>query len=459
MSANRKAVFQHFMSNFHCSFTGGKDGVFEHSRVYLRKLLESPDKSLSAEAMRLDPRLTSTDHGAIAYSMAKAISEDKELAPHFLDIELADKTLVVYFEHQAKAAKIERILAEVGAIGILSKPGERLSDHVVSDLYIIALDPAPKVVESVVAEMKKTFAPAAAAPVKIDEIGQPGDGGSSEVRDNDPDSTESDEEDKPKDKKKSAAKKDKAAEKDELESVRAEAKELGLNETVFVDKLSTCVLPKADVVSMFKSYLGEKSVAAVLSADIAGNKVTAGDELAERDRLIRVLASRGLLEGGVTPTVDASVLSVIEQHADAIDTKDGIRFVKSEEQWSNLVEDIAVAVNNAQERNKVFETAIQKTVPVKITAERAAELLAYVQEACTAHEDSVVVGLLSTMSKIVLAESGVAASVEEAVTRGAWHAYVVEATKPAPKPRLAEADLLDAIFGIANDALLNPVQA
>ncbi len=155
----RRAAFGHTLLHYHNSFAGDREGVFEHSPGFIANLVEADQPTLAQQALRLDPRLTSTDAGAVAFAVAKAVSMDKQLAPDFVDVEIVESMMLVYFESKAQADKIKAVLGECGRVGIITKPQSRISDTVVADLWTVAIEPAAKVAESVVAEMRARFLP------------------------------------------------------------------------------------------------------------------------------------------------------------------------------------------------------------------------------------------------------------------------------------------------------------
>jgi hypothetical protein len=463
MSVDRKLTFLKMIECYSNSFEGEKNGIYSHDRRYLKKLLEAQGdaKDVSSAAMRLDPRLTSTETGAVVYSLARVISEDKELAPNFIDIELADKTLVLYFDHKTKAEVINRVVGESGTIGFLARPTDRLSDTIISDMYVVALDPKSAVQESIVKDMKKRFMPEA-APVTapsvpaVNELGATNATGAgagsddSDTRDSDDNENEEDDEKDGKSKKKSADKKDKAQEKDDLEteSVRQECKELGLEEALFVDKLSSCTLTKQVVEAIFKRYMGESSVSKVLVAPIAGNKITVGNELQERDRLLRVLASKGLMSGKIDLSVPESVTKVIESFKDKMTQKGDLSFPVSDMQYSDLVDEVVVALDRAHSSDlkPLFKMCVERTIPIKLSTERSDKLVGYVSEAYAKNESQVLISLVKACAKVIIAEASIAADEAEADERQAWINFVVEATKPAPEPKDEASVYLDDIL-------------
>lgn len=421
---SRRDVFANLVSKYHNSFAGVAGGVVEHSPEFISRVIEGAgdNPTLAAATLRLDPRLTSTDHGAVAYAVAKAVTENKQLAPAFIDMELVEKTLMVYFDAQAPADKAEKCLAEVGRVGVVARPGDRISDSVVSDVFIMAVAPAEKMVESVVTEMKKKFPPFMKKDKGCD------------------------------DKKKDSDKSDDADEATAgapLYRPIAECAHYGLAEDVFGDEsLAHCVAEADGVKAVFRGLFGEKALASTLSAAIGESGAPLADDAAgQRNRILRVLAGRGYLPHGAEavtwPAPVAEAIAKVVDAAAAVADKWALvegkgRTAADAEVFARAVDEVAVALDTVMaDANDVFEAFVDRIANLGIDPladEKRAELVGRVREAATKNEAVVIAKCLASLARAALFERGMYADAAQRDVVAAWTAYVAEATKPAPLP-------------------------
>ncbi len=439
----RRAAFANLIAHYHNSFAGVKNGVYEHSPRFIQNLLESGKPGENAATLRLDPRLTATDDGAVAFSMAKAISEDKGLAKHFLDIELTDKAMVIYFEHQADAVKIERVLSEVGKIGWMAKPGDRISDSLVSDLFIVAAEAKSTLKESVVAELKKRFAPEpvveAGANLMATAPAPTGAEPTPTVDDKDakPEAAAADPKPKPADvATNKQADGDDRQTKDELESVVASpCKALGLDERIFGDAaLAALKVEAATVNSLFTGLLGEKARLLAL------NGVAEADQTAA---LLRVLGARGLLEGGIKHILPEAVVKALDAVFAAIPAADAAP------EGYNAIDEAAVAIDAvAESAEAVFKLYVDRLVGTTVLPERRAKVVGHMKVAAEKNERAVLANTLCAIARCALFERGVAGNAEESAFLAAWKSHVTEATKPAAEPADPLLELADSVIAV-----------
>lgn len=431
LATARRARFAKFLECYHNSFAGDADGVFTHSPEYIAKVVEAAqgNSALAADALRLDPRLTSTDLGAVAFSVAKAVAEDKQLAPHFLDIELVESTMIVYFESKAEIEKAKKVLGECGRVGLIGSPGDRISDSVVSDLFIVTLEAAPAVHEAVVTEMKKKFPP-------FMKKGKSKD---------DKDSCDGDDKEKGGDP--SADEKDGAK---ESYSPADECAALGLAEAVFGDEpLALCTAGAEGVRAAFADVYGAAALELALKAKIGESLAPEADDAAgQRNRLLRLLAARGHIAGGKAAGLGEALDKVVAEHVKASGVVEGKAF---DEAADTLALALDAVVESADGIYTLFVERVLDTGAAALTPERTAALVAHLKEAAAKDEAAharVVARCLRSIASVAMFERGAFRSAAVAEAVAAWSAYVAEATKPATAP-------VDPLAGVI-DAMLSP---
>lgn len=433
--ARRRAVFANLLACYHNSFAGAASGVIEHSPGFIARVVEASnaDPQLAAATLRLDPRLTATDQGAVAFSIAKAVSEDKQLAPNFIDLEMCEDALMVYFESKTEIAKAQKVLSEVARVGIVAKPGDRISDSVTSDIFILAVQTNPQVSEAVVAEMKKKM-PAflrkkKGDKAKDDKADDKCDGDGDGDKGNDKSSDEDD-----------GAK----------ESYRpgAECAHYGLEEGVFGDEsLARLETSPEAVKAVYKGLFGERALRAALAATIdESGAPEADDENGQRNRLLRILAGRGYLAGAApAPAWDAPVVEGLNKVTAGLVASaekwpafenSPHRVAASNEDYAAAVDEVAVAIDtNLAEAGDVFKAFVDRVADQgleAVTEEKRAALLAKIKEAAAKNEAAVIARCLTALANVHLFERGMFTNAAALGLVTEWSAFIAEATKPAP---------------------------
>ncbi len=406
---SRRLRFAKFIECYHNSFTGPVGGVFSHSPGFVERVVEGAEPAQAADTLRLDPRLTSTDQGAVAFAVAKAVSEDAILAPSFIDIELAEDTLVVSFTEHADVEKAKGKLGEVGRVGVLASPGDRISDSVVSDMYMLVVEAKAEMAESVVTEMKKKMPPflRKGAKAKGDEkCGDDEKGGDKSSDEND----------------------------GARESAPVSCAAYKLAEAVFDDlPLEGCAATYEGVSAAFVSLFGAKALQMAVAATVS--------ESANRNRLIRIMAGRGYLPVTGDPVVvglGESLDKIVAEKAKVTGLSE------SPEAYDAALDELAVALDEAIEAPAaIFKLYVERVLDLGLAKADHAALVARLEAAASKNEGLVIARCLRALSNAALFERGVFrdAAVRDAVAAVA--AYVAEATKPAPAP----ADPLDAVLG------------
>lgn len=413
--ANRRAAFAHLLACYHNSFAESA-GVIEHSPGYIQAVVEAADDAVAGAALRLDPRLTSTAIGAVAYSVAKAIAEDKGLAKEFVDIELSGDILVAYFEEKAEPERIKRVLSELGKVGVLAKPGDRISENVTADAFIIVLEPAKDVSEAVVAAARARFAvteqtdlapapaPAAAATTRP---GSAYDG-------------------------------------------LAECAHLDLPAGVFADlALAGCPAEPSDVVAVFEHLFGAAALKVVRESPMGASRLDEGDEYGLRNRLLRVMAAKGALSDAGNPVAEATAKAVADAAAAGTEVS---------------LDDVAVALDPVLEGDLLAAEFVRRLVDLgaePLSEERRAALTKRVTDQVVAEAtgSAATAKVLTAVARVALAGAGHVAIEEGARVLAAWDDYtsedeaeadaeVVEEAAPAPVVAADPlAGLVDALLG------------
>ena len=438
--AYRRAVFQNFLACYHNSFAGPVAGVVEHSPGFIHRVVEASaaDPSLAAATLRLDPRLTATDQGAVAFSIAKAVSEDKQLAPHFIDLELVEDVITAYFEARVEIAKAEKVLGEVAKVGIISKPGDRISDQTVSDVYIVAIETNKGVGESIVEKMKGKMPPFL----------------KKKVKDKDGDCPESE--------------KGGDASPDEKDGARegleyrpgVEAAHYNLPEDVFGDEaLAACTALPEGVKAVYRSLYSPKALDAAMSVTIEESAAPDKDDAnGQRNRLLRILAGRGYLAAGApAPAWGESVVGGVAKVTEAF-AADKAAFAEgvavSPEAYARAVEEVAVALDASIEKTADILEAVADRILDQgleaVSAEKRAAVLARIQAAASKNEGAVVARCLTSLANAAMFEAGLYPNAESAAVVKAWGAYIAEAMKAPVVPAGVIDGVADDILGLAS---------
>ncbi len=405
----RRAAFALLVQHYHNDFSGGAGGVFEHSAAFIANIVEA-ESPAGAAALHLDPRLTSTDIGAVAYTVAKAVSEDKQLAPDFLDLELAGDTLVAYFEEHADPEKIKRVLSEVGAIGILAKPLDRISDNVVADLFIIAVAPAKDIAEAVVADMRKRMLPEA----KVVEA--PAAAAVQQPVDTVPAATE-------------------VVPAAVVDADAAMCEAMGLKSEFWGAKaMEACPVTAQETNALFAEAFGAKAAEKVL----------------DRDDMVRVLAVKGHFAAPTSlgEALDVAVGRFLVDRAAIVDQASKGKLTS--EQYENFVDDLAVTIDGAAKDDALYGLFVDQIVDLrmeKLTAERKAALVERVRKAGKTVEEhqKVVARTLRAVAQEILVARGLLRNESLVATKVALESFVNRTTAPPAKPEVVvAADPLDS---------------
>lgn len=445
----RRAAFAQLVALYHNDFAGLREGVYEHSAQFIENVVANAGADLATAVLSLDPRLTSTDTGAVAFAIAKAVAEDKRLAPEFLDVEVVgDGRLVVYFEEKANPELIRTVLGGVGGVGILARPGERLSENIVADLFAVVVEPGQAVAESVVAEMRKRMGPKKAVAkalkdekpcVEHDEV----------VVQGEPIKV--------------------AVELNHLPTGRpenlsegyddaAECRAAGLDAAVYGDEaLSACAATPAQVAALFAEAFGERAQAQVAAAVVEGSKApSAGDDYALRNRMIRALAAHGYVAGVAESSLPAAAAVEVDKFFE--DRREDVDRARRGELdgsvYEAMVDDLAVAIDAAMDGDAVYESFVERVVDLRLPALDAGRRAALAERVRRAGKDvaehqEVVARALRAVARTVMVENGLLRSPELVEAAAAVASYVADAAAgkqpPAADPLLC---VVDSILGL-----------
>lgn len=407
----RAMIFAALIECYHNSFDAGV-GPARHSPDFILNVLEAGDADTAKAALQLDPRLTSTDQGALAVAVAHRVRKDENLAKNFIDIELGEGVLVVTFDAKANEARITEALASVGKAGLLAKPGDKIGDGVSSDLFIYALEATPTVAEGLIAEMREAY--------KLDEDAAP-------------------------------------VILADIKTVwEAECAILGLDPTRFgPDQLATRAVTLAQAKALFTEAYGESALQSLISQNMAGDNglmaTIPADEQGQRDRILRVMAGRGTLPGIMVANEGVCENAELKRVFGILATKIGerklvatgkLRVTESDAVYADLADDLSVAIVEADDAafvtslfTRLVDTGMAVMTPARKSAISAKLTESFADAAKQAR------GLRGVARNILSAAGIIRPAIAEAAF--AAQASVVKHGVPAVDPTVAS---LDAIF-------------
>lgn len=139
--SDRKIAFRTLLAHYDNSFANDQ----RHSSGFIQRVVMD---EAGSKALKLDPALTSTDLGAVAADLGRAIVNNGRLAKSFVDIELMEGQLVVTFDKDVNVAMASQVCGTVGEVGRLCKPGDNIGESIVSDVLMLAINPTQVRVES-----------------------------------------------------------------------------------------------------------------------------------------------------------------------------------------------------------------------------------------------------------------------------------------------------------------------
>lgn len=150
----RRAAFATLLACYHNDFANCTD-EHKHSLAYVHKVLKEAGAPVGA--LSLDPRLTSTDAGAIAVGIAKRVTTNEKASKSFIDVEIGEGMFLVSFDKEIKTEAAIGVVSPMGKIAQLCKPGDKIGEGLESDMTILAIEPAQQVAEGFVQEAKASL--------------------------------------------------------------------------------------------------------------------------------------------------------------------------------------------------------------------------------------------------------------------------------------------------------------
>jgi hypothetical protein len=145
---DRRAAFASVLANYHNSFANATN-EHRHSPEFVKAVLKE-GKAGAVAALKTDPRLTSTDFGAVAAGIARTVMTNESAKRAFIDIEIGEGAYIVSFDENVQRETAANVLAASGAVAPLCRPGDKIGEGIVSDLLIFAVEPTAQIAESFV---------------------------------------------------------------------------------------------------------------------------------------------------------------------------------------------------------------------------------------------------------------------------------------------------------------------
>jgi len=131
-----------------------------HPRAYLERMVdavvETGDASVGLAMLEVDPIYTTTPVGLMAMDVADAMSEQDDLSPAFVDVEINEGQVLAIFDKTLKGATsvAENALSEFGKVDLAVQPGDKLDGGQKSAVYIYQISPSEEVAEAYMAELE-----------------------------------------------------------------------------------------------------------------------------------------------------------------------------------------------------------------------------------------------------------------------------------------------------------------
>lgn len=150
--AQRRSVFSAVLAAYHNDFANLAEGQ-RHSTQFIQNALKL-DEAAAKAALQADPRLTSTDDGAVAIGIAKMVSAHEKCSRSFIDVEIGESAYLVSFDRDVQPQQAISIVSPMGTVAQLCKPGDKLGEDIVSDILILACEPMAPVVEAMIEDAK-----------------------------------------------------------------------------------------------------------------------------------------------------------------------------------------------------------------------------------------------------------------------------------------------------------------
>lgn len=142
----RKALFRRFVE-LSSDLTLSEDSRRAHMS-YMRRVLdylaETKDTDKARRLMSYGNELLHTPQGALAVRLAFDACNDASLAKTFIDTELEEDVIFVYFDKglgESTEIYIEKFLRKYGDVQPLAIPSDTLFENVLCNLYIFAVTP------------------------------------------------------------------------------------------------------------------------------------------------------------------------------------------------------------------------------------------------------------------------------------------------------------------------------
>ncbi len=152
--AARKSAFATLVANYHNSFENVAEGTISHSPKFIKQVISCLEAVDAKAALATDPRLTSTNSGAIAVGIARRVMTNEKASRAFVDIEIGESAFITTFDKDITPAQAISVLGPVGTVAQLCKFGDKIGEGMVSDILILAVEPQQAVAESILAEEK-----------------------------------------------------------------------------------------------------------------------------------------------------------------------------------------------------------------------------------------------------------------------------------------------------------------
>jgi hypothetical protein len=151
----RRAAFATLLACYHNSFANSTT-EHRHSEEFIKKCLAEAGPDAARGAFGIDPRMTSTDPGAIAVGIARRVMTNEKASKSFIDVELGEGCFIATFDKDIKPEAAITVMNPVGKVAQLCKPGDKIGEGLEADVTILFIEPQMEVAEAILAEAKGT---------------------------------------------------------------------------------------------------------------------------------------------------------------------------------------------------------------------------------------------------------------------------------------------------------------
>lgn len=149
----RRAAFATLLACYHNSFANSTT-EHRHSEEFIRKCLAEAGPDAARGAFGVDPRMTSTDGGAIAVGIAKRVMTNEKASKSFIDVELGEGVFIATFDKDIKPEAAITVVNPIGKVAQLCKPGDKIGEGLEADITILAIEPQMEIAEAILAEAR-----------------------------------------------------------------------------------------------------------------------------------------------------------------------------------------------------------------------------------------------------------------------------------------------------------------